>query len=77
MAVTGMGGARRLRSWAPLGSADIEQLALESAKLAVELGADIHATDLEGRTALDGARTARWRAVAAFLESRGARPGGN
>ena len=76
MAATGMGGSRRLRAWAQQNSSHVERLALESVQLAVELGVDINATDLEGRTALDGARMARLRSVAAYLESRGARSSG-
>lgn len=76
MAATGMGGSRRLRAWARQNSSHVERLALESVQLAVELGVDINATDLEGRTALDGARMARLRSVAAYLESRGARSSG-
>ena len=75
MAAAGMGGGR-LRAWAPPDPVDAELLALDAVQVALELGADINATDLGGRTALDGARMARMRTVAAFLESQGARPGG-
>ena len=76
MAAVGMGGGRRMRAWAQQNPSDAEQLTLESVQLAVELGIDINATDLEGRTALDGARMARWRSVASYLEAHGARPSG-
>ena len=75
MAAAGMGGGR-LRAWAPPDPAEAELLALDAVQVALELGADLNATDLGGRTALDGARMARMRTVAAFLESQGARPGG-
>lgn len=74
MAAVGMGGGR-LRAWAPPDPAETEVLALDAVQVALALGADINATDVAGRTALDGARMARLRTVAAFLESQGARPG--
>ena len=74
MAAAGMGGGR-LQAWAPPDPAEAELLALDAVQVALELGADLDATDAAGRTALDGARMARMRTVAAFLESRGARPG--
>ncbi len=74
MAAAGMGGGR-LRAWAPPDPEEAEVLALDAVQVALALGADINATDAAGRTALDGARMARMRTVAAFLESQGARPG--
>ena len=74
MAAAGMGGGR-LEAWVPPDPAEAELLALDAVQVALELGADLHATDLGGRTALDGARMGRMRTVAAFLESQGARPG--
>jgi ankyrin repeat protein len=71
MAVTGMGGGR-LRAWFPPARDEAEMRALESVQLLVELGADLNATDADGRTALDGARSARLKTVAAYLESHGA-----
>ncbi len=75
MAAAGMGGGR-LEAWVPPDPAEAELLALDAVQVALELGADVNATDAAGRTALDGARMGRMRTVAAFLESRGARPGG-
>ncbi len=71
MAATGMGGGR-LRSWVPAGRDEAEMQALEAVQTAVELGVDVNATDADGRTALDGARSARLKTVAAYLESHGA-----
>ena len=71
MAVTGMGGGR-LRGWVPPPRGEAEMRALEAAQLLVELGADLNATDADGRTALDGARSARLKTVATYLESHGA-----
>ena len=75
MAAAGMGGGR-LQAWVPPDPAEAELLALDAVQVALELGADINAADAGGRTALDGARMARMRTVASFLESRGGRPGG-
>ncbi len=71
MAVTGMGGGR-LRAWFPPPRDEAEMRALEAVQLLVELGVDLNATDGDGRTALDGARSARLKTVAAYLESHGA-----
>ena len=74
MAAAGMGGGR-LEAWVPPDPAEVELLVLDAVQVALDRGVDLHATDLGGRTALDGARMARMRTVAAFLESQGARPG--
>ncbi len=55
MAAVGMGGVRGLAFVEPDPSA-VEALALEAARVAVELGVDPSAVDLEGHTALDGSR---------------------
>ena len=75
MAAAGMGGGR-MQAWLPPNPEDAELLALDAVQVALELGVDINATDAAGLTALDGARMARMRTVASFLESRGAQPGG-
>jgi ankyrin repeat protein len=71
MAATGMGGGR-LRAWVPPARDEVEMLTLDAVQLALELGVDLHATDADGRTALDGAQAGRLRAIDRFLESRGA-----
>jgi hypothetical protein len=43
---------------------DVRGLALEAVRLAVELGVDQNAVDLEGRTALEGSR---YEEVSEFL----------
>ncbi len=63
MAAVGMGGVRGLAYFEP-DPAELEALALEAAKVAVELGVDPNAVDLEGQTALDGSR---YDAIAEFL----------
>jgi ankyrin repeat protein len=55
MAAAGMGGVRGLAYIEPPPS-DVRGLALESARIALELGVDPNAVDLEGRTALEGSR---------------------
>jgi uncharacterized protein len=69
MAALGMGGGT---AWMPIDRSARDALILESVKVAVELGADVNATTMDGRTALDSARAQKYAAVAAFLESRGA-----
>lgn len=53
MATVGMGGPRRLRAFMSPERAELEALSLESAKLAVELGVEVDARDLQGRTATE------------------------
>lgn len=55
MAAVGMGGPRRMRAFVPSDPTKLEAKALEAVKLTVELGVDVHATDLEGQTASDRA----------------------
>ena len=70
MAAVGMGGTRRMRSFVAADPAELEFLTLEAVRLAVELGVDVNATDLEGRTAAD-ARS--YPSVREFLAAEGAR----
>jgi ankyrin repeat protein len=63
MAAVGMGGPRGLAFIEPDPS-DVSALALEAAKVAIELGVDPTAVDLEGRTAIEGSRH---EAIAEFL----------
>jgi ankyrin len=55
MAAAGMGGVRGLAYVEPDPS-DVPGLALDAAKIAIELGVDPSAVDAEGRTALEGSR---------------------
>ena len=73
MAAAGMGAGGP--SWAPIERSQRERLALEAVKIAVEFGVDVNAKNLDGRTALDSARTLRWDSVAALLMEKGAKPG--
>jgi ankyrin repeat protein len=73
MAAVGMGG--RATAWMPPERGEREGLALETTKLAVELGVDVNAANSDGRTALDAAKTLKYEKVVAFLLSKGAKPG--
>lgn len=55
MAAVGMGGPRRLAAFVEPDPSELGALRLEAVKLALELGVDPNAVDLEGRTALDRA----------------------
>ena len=55
MAAVGMGGPRRMRAFMPPNPDELEAKALAAVEIAVELGVDVGATDLEGQTATDRA----------------------
>ena len=71
MAATGMGGAGN--AWNPPPRSQRETLALESVKVAAEMGVDVNAANTDGRTALDAARTLGYKTVVQFLTEKGAR----
>lgn len=71
MAALGMGGGI---AWVPVQRSERDALVLETVKVAVELGADLNTTTIDGRNALDSARAQKFEAVAAFLAERGATP---
>ena len=74
MAALGMGGGGN--AWVQPDRSQREALALETVKLAVELGVDVNAVNTsDGRTALDAAKTLKYETVAAYLESKGAKSG--
>ena len=73
MAAVGMGGGGN--AWVPPDRNQREALALETVKLAVELGIDVNAKNTDGRTALDAAKALKFESVVAYLVSKGARPG--
>jgi ankyrin repeat protein len=73
MAAVGMGGGGS--SWVQPDRNQREALTLESVKLAVDSGVDIHAANVDGRTALDGARALKFESVVQFLTQRGAKAG--
>jgi ankyrin repeat protein len=72
MAAAGMGGGT---PWVQLPRADRERLALDAARLAVDLGVDVNAASTDGRTALDAARSSKYETVVQFLVERGAKAG--
>ena len=71
MAAVGMGRAGSL--WEPYPAREREAAVLEALKIAVELGGDMNATALDGRSALDGANQLRMPSVVAYLTSKGAK----
>ena len=73
MAAVGMGG--RITAWVPPARSEREALTLEAVKLALASGVDVNAADLDGRTALDGAKALKYDAVVKFLIEKGARSG--
>ena len=64
MAAIGMGGGS---PWVQVAPDQRESLMLESVKAAVQLGADVNARDLNGKTALDVAEARKYQSVATFL----------
>jgi ankyrin repeat protein len=72
MAAIGMGGGT---PWAPVSRAELETLTFETVKLALELGVDPNVKTVNGRTALDAARTAKFASVVKLLEDQGAQAG--
>ena len=72
MAAVGMGGGE---AWIQPERADREALALEAVTLAAELGIDVNAANLDGRTALDAAKALKYETVVRFLVYKGGRTG--
>src|SRR5205809_3039543 len=69
MAATGIGGGT---AWVQPDRSEREALTLEAVKLAAELGVDINAADIDGRTALDSAKALKYDTVVKFLVDNGA-----
>jgi ankyrin repeat protein len=73
MAAVGMGGGGP--AWVPLERSQREAIALETVLLALSYGIDVNAANVDGRTALDAAKAAKFERVAAYLVEKGAKPG--
>ena len=72
-AALAMGGGGN--AWVPPERSQREALALETVRLAVELGIDVNAANTDGRTALDAAKALKFETVVAYLVEKGAKPG--
>jgi ankyrin repeat protein len=72
MAAAGLGNGT---AWVEVPKNQREALALEVIKLAVDAGGDVNAANVDGRTALDGAKNSKYETVVAFLTDHGAKPG--
>jgi len=70
MAAVGMGGPRRMRAYMNPDGNLLESLTLETVKLTVDLGVDVGAVDLQGRTAI---QMVRYASVEDFLAEQGGR----
>jgi ankyrin repeat protein len=73
MAALGMGGGGN--AWVQPDRSQREALVLETVKLAIDLGVDVNAVNIDGRTALDAAKTLKYESVVGYLVSKGAKPG--
>jgi len=72
MAALAMGGGT---PWVAIDRSEREPLILETVKLAVELGVDVNAANLDGRRALDTAKRLGYETVVKFLVEHGAKSG--
>jgi len=68
-------GVIRTAPWVETEKIEREALALETVKLAVELGADLNVANTDGRTALDAAKGLKYDSVVSFLTGKGATAG--
>jgi len=66
-------GAVRGTAWVDPPREQREALTLESVQMLVDVGVDVNATGLDGRTALDLANTLRYESVIKFLTEKGAK----
>lgn len=72
MAAVGMGGGA---AWVQPERAEREALMLDTVKLALDLGIDVNAANIDGRTALDAAKAARLDSVVKLLADKGGKLG--
>ena len=72
MAAVGIGGGA---AWVQPERAEREALMLDTVKLALDLGIDVNAANIDGRTALDAAKAARLDSVVKLLADKGGKLG--
>jgi ankyrin repeat protein len=72
MAAVGMGGGE---PWIQPERSEREARTLDAVKLVAELGVDINAANVDGRTALDAAKASKYETVVKYLVEKGARSG--
>jgi uncharacterized protein len=72
MAALGMGGGE---AWFPPERGERESQALDAVKLVADLGVDVNAANVDGRTALDAAKALKYESVVTLLVEKGARSG--
>ena len=65
-----MGGGT---AWIQPDRGEREAQTLEAVTLAVELGVDVNAANIDGRTALDAAKALKYESVVKYLQEKGAR----
>jgi ankyrin repeat protein len=70
MAAVGMGGGE---AWIQPERGDRQSLTLDAVKVVADLGVDVNAANVDGRTALDAARALKYDSVVRFLLERGAK----
>jgi uncharacterized protein len=72
MAAVGMGGGE---AWLQPERAEREMLALEAVRLVADLGVNVNAANVDGRTALDAAKALKYDSVVTFLVEKGGKSG--
>ena len=73
LAATGVGGGGA--PWTDIDRPLREPLCLETVKMLVELGVNVNAANVDGRTALDAARALKYESVVAYLVEKGGKAG--
>ena len=66
-------GVLRVYPWVDIPRNEAEALTLESVKLLADWGVDVNAANVDGRNALDAARSLRYKTVIDYLVSKGAK----
>jgi ankyrin repeat protein len=71
MAALAMGGGGT--AWVQPAAGEREALTLEAVRLAADLGVEVNATNIDGRSALDAAKALKYTSVVKFLLENGAK----